>query len=128
MHHSCAIRALVVPDVHCFDVSAGLPKLGRRRLDGSSLNVPTIPGQELAQENIEKDLDQRGEKIMTDVTVGYEGMQSAASQLQQGQEQMTEQLQSLRSMIDSLVSGEFRTHLASPRFQESYEEWNSGAQ
>ena len=43
---------------------------------------------------------------MTDVSVGYEGMQSAASQLQQGQENMTEQLQSLRSMIDSLVGGE----------------------
>jgi WXG100 family type VII secretion target len=65
---------------------------------------------------------------MTDVSVGYEGMQGAASQLQQAGENMTEQLQSLRSMIDSLVSGEFRTQLASPRFQESYEEWNSGAQ
>ena len=41
---------------------------------------------------------------------------------------MTEQLQSLRSMIDSLVGGEFRTQLASPRFQESYEQWDSGAQ
>jgi WXG100 family type VII secretion target len=65
---------------------------------------------------------------MTDVSVGYEGMDSAASQLQQGQEEMTEQLQSLRSMIDSLVGGEFRTQLASPRFRESYEEWTQGAQ
>lgn len=65
---------------------------------------------------------------MTDVSVGYEGMQSAASQLQQGQENMTEQLGSLRSMINGLVGGEFRTQLAAPRFQESYEQWNSGAQ
>jgi WXG100 family type VII secretion target len=65
---------------------------------------------------------------MTDVSVGYEGMQSGASQLQQAQENMTEQLGSLRSMIDGLVGGEFRTQLASPRFQESYEEWNTGAQ
>ena len=65
---------------------------------------------------------------MTDVSVGYEGMDSAASQLQQGQEEMTEQLGSLRSMIDSLVNGSFRTQLASPRFQESYEEWSQGAQ
>lgn len=65
---------------------------------------------------------------MTDVTVGYEGMQSAASQLQSGQQNMTEQLGSLRSMIDGLVGGEFRTQLASPRFQESYEQWNTGAQ
>lgn len=65
---------------------------------------------------------------MTDVSVGYEGMQGAASQLQQAEENMTEQLGSLRSMIDGLVGGEFRTQLASPRFQESYEEWNTGAQ
>jgi WXG100 family type VII secretion target len=65
---------------------------------------------------------------MTDLSVGYEGMDSAASQLQQSQEEMTEQLQSLRSMIDGLVSGEFRTQLAFPRFQESYEEWSQGAQ
>jgi len=65
---------------------------------------------------------------MTDVSVGYEGMQNAASQLQQRQEEMTEQLQSLQSMIDSLVDGEFRTQLASPRFQSAYEEWSSGAQ
>jgi WXG100 family type VII secretion target len=65
---------------------------------------------------------------MSDVTVGYEGMQGAAQQLQQAEQNMTEQLQSLRSMIDGLVSGEFRTQLASPRFQESYEQWNTGAQ
>jgi WXG100 family type VII secretion target len=64
---------------------------------------------------------------MTDVSVGYEGMDSAASRLQQGQEEMTEQLQSLQSMIDNLVGGEFRTQLASPKFQESYEQWNQGA-
>ena len=65
---------------------------------------------------------------MSDVSVGYEGMDGAASQLQTAQENMVEQLQSLRSMIDNLVGGEFRTRLASPRFQASYEEWTSGAQ
>lgn len=65
---------------------------------------------------------------MTEISVGYEPMENAASQLRQNQEQMTEQLQSMRSMIDSLTSGEFRTQLASPRFQESYEQWSSGAQ
>jgi WXG100 family type VII secretion target len=65
---------------------------------------------------------------MTDVSVGYEGMSSAASQLQQGREEMTDQLQSLRSMIDGLVGGEFRTQLASPRFQDSYEQWTQGAE
>jgi WXG100 family type VII secretion target len=65
---------------------------------------------------------------MTDVSVGYEGMDSAASQLQQGREEMTDQLQSMRSVIDGLVGGEFRTQLASPRFQESYEQWTAGAE
>jgi WXG100 family type VII secretion target len=65
---------------------------------------------------------------MTDVSVGYEGMDSAASQLQQAREQMTDQLQSLRSMIDGLVGGEFRTQMASPQFQESYEQWTAGAE
>jgi WXG100 family type VII secretion target len=65
---------------------------------------------------------------MTDVSVGYEGMESAGQQLQQAQENMTEELQSLRSMIDGLVEDDFRTQLASPKFQGAYEEWSTGAQ
>lgn len=65
---------------------------------------------------------------MTDVSVGYGGMESAASQLRSSQEEMSSQLQQLQSLISGLTDGEFRTQLASPRFQESYQQWTSGAQ
>jgi WXG100 family type VII secretion target len=68
------------------------------------------------------------EQIMTDVSVGYGGLESAASQLRSSQEEMSSQLQQLQSMIGGLVDGDFRTQLASPRFQESYQQWTSGAQ
>jgi WXG100 family type VII secretion target len=65
---------------------------------------------------------------MVDVSVGYEGLQNAAGQLRTGQQDMDDKLQSLRSVIDELVGGEFRTQLASGKFQESYQQWSSGAQ
>jgi WXG100 family type VII secretion target len=65
---------------------------------------------------------------MADVSVGYDGVQQAASQLTSGQNEMSEKLQSMKSMIDQLVSSEFRTQMASPKFQESYQQWTTGAQ
>lgn len=65
---------------------------------------------------------------MTDVNVGYDGLQRAAAQLRTGQAEMTQRLQALKSMIDQLVGSEFRTQLASGRFQDSYQQWSTGAQ
>lgn len=65
---------------------------------------------------------------MTDVNVGYDGVTRAAGQLKTGQSEMSGQLQSLKSMIDQLVTSEFRTQLASSKFQDSYQQWTSGAQ
>jgi WXG100 family type VII secretion target len=65
---------------------------------------------------------------MADVSVGYDGVRQAASRLVSGQTEMSEKLQSLKSMVDQLVAGEFRTQMASPRFQESYQQWTTGAQ
>ncbi|MET7750611.1 WXG100 family type VII secretion target [Micromonospora sp. NPDC005367] len=65
---------------------------------------------------------------MTDVNVGYDGLQRAASQLRSGQTEMTQRLHALKSMIDQLVGSEFRTQLASGRFQDSYQQWSTGAQ
>ncbi|MFE2750212.1 WXG100 family type VII secretion target [Streptomyces scopuliridis] len=65
---------------------------------------------------------------MADVSVGYDGVQQAASRLISGQTEMSEKLQTLKSMVDQLVAGEFRTQMASPRFQESYQQWTTGAQ
>jgi WXG100 family type VII secretion target len=65
---------------------------------------------------------------MSDVNVGYEGVSQAAAQLQSGKNEMSEKLQALKSMVDQLVSSEFRTQMASPKFQESYQQWTTGAQ
>ncbi|MET8912509.1 WXG100 family type VII secretion target [Micromonospora sp. NPDC004551] len=65
---------------------------------------------------------------MTDVNVGYDGLQRAAAQLKTGQTDMTQQLRALKSMIDRLTESEFRTRLASGRFRDSYQQWSTGAQ
>lgn len=64
---------------------------------------------------------------MSDISVNYEEMRSSASRLDQGKENIEQQLQSLRQMIDQLVQTSFRTQSASPKFRESYEQWNNGA-
>ena len=65
---------------------------------------------------------------MTNINVGYDGLQRAAGQLRTGQSDMTQRLQALKSMIDQLVNSEFRTDLASGRFNDSYQQWSTGAQ
>lgn len=65
---------------------------------------------------------------MPDVNIGYEGLERASAQLKAGESDMKDQLKSLKAMIDGLVNGEFRTQLASGRFQESYTQWDSGMQ
>ncbi|MGH8918608.1 MAG: WXG100 family type VII secretion target, partial [Actinomycetes bacterium] len=61
------------------------------------------------------------------VHVEYEQLQSTASQLKNGRQEMEAQLGRLKSLIDSLVAGGFVTERASGRFQQSYDQWNSGA-
>ncbi|MFF9090189.1 WXG100 family type VII secretion target [Streptomyces sp. NPDC014991] len=63
---------------------------------------------------------------MADVSVGYDGVQQAASRLISGHTEMSEKLQALKSMIDQLVASEFRTQLASSKFQQSYQQWTTG--
>jgi WXG100 family type VII secretion target len=62
-----------------------------------------------------------------DITVSYEEMQASATKLDQGKASIEEQLESLRRMIDQLVQTSFKTQSASPKFRESYEQWNTGA-
>ncbi len=64
---------------------------------------------------------------MASIHVDYEQLQSTASQLKSGQQEMEAQLGRLKSLVDSLVSSGFVTQLASGKFQQSYEQWNSGA-
>jgi WXG100 family type VII secretion target len=62
-----------------------------------------------------------------DINVGYDGLQNAATQLKSGKEEVTQKLQQLKSLIDQLTNSEFKTQMASGRFNESYQQWNSGA-
>lgn len=64
---------------------------------------------------------------MANVHVDYQQLQSSASQLQSGRQEMEAQLGRLKTMIDNLVASGFVTDRASGKFQQSYEQWNSGA-
>jgi WXG100 family type VII secretion target len=64
---------------------------------------------------------------MTDINVSYEEMRSSASKLDQGRANIEEQLGSLANMINNLVQTSFKTQAASPKFHESYSQWNDGA-
>lgn len=64
---------------------------------------------------------------MANVHVDYEQLQSSASQLQSGQQEVESLLARLKSMIDNLVAGGFVTDQASGKFHQSYEQWNNGA-
>ena len=64
---------------------------------------------------------------MANVHVDYQELQRSASQLKSGQQEVEGQLGRLKSMIDNLVGSGFVTDQASGKFQQSYEQWNSGA-
>jgi len=64
---------------------------------------------------------------MANLNVSYEAMLSEATQLQNGKEQITQQLQALRSRINNLVTSGFVTDSASGAFNRSYEQFNHGA-
>src|SRR3954447_14275297 len=61
------------------------------------------------------------------IQVDYEQLQSSASQLQSAQQEMESQLARLQSMINGLTQAGFRTDIASGKFQQSYEQWTTGA-
>ncbi|AEH10404.1 MULTISPECIES: WXG100 family type VII secretion target [Protofrankia] len=63
---------------------------------------------------------------MANVHVDYGALQNAASRLTGGQHEMESQLAQLKSLIDSLVSSGFITDQASGKFQQSYDQWNTG--
>ena len=64
---------------------------------------------------------------MTDINVGYEGLQSAAGQLQSGREELDQKLQQLQTVINELTSSEFKTQVASDKFSEYYQQWTTSA-
>lgn len=64
---------------------------------------------------------------MPNVHLNYEDLKSSASQLKSGQQEVETLLTRLKSRIDSLVASGFVTDQASGKFQQSYEQWNTGA-
>jgi WXG100 family type VII secretion target len=63
---------------------------------------------------------------MPDMNVTYDDMHNAASSLSQGEENIIQMLNKLKSDIDQLVSSGYVTDKSSKAFQESYQEFNSG--
>lgn len=61
------------------------------------------------------------------VKVDYTELQNTASQLSSGREEMISQLNRLKGLVDSLVASGFVTDQASGKFQQSYQQWNTGA-
>jgi len=64
---------------------------------------------------------------VANVSVTYADMQSAAGQLQSGQQQITGDLARLKKLIDNLVHSDYVTDSSSKQFQASYEEFTAGA-
>ncbi len=64
---------------------------------------------------------------MANILVSYNDLQSSASALTSGQQEVEAQLGRLKTMIDGLVASGFVTDLASGKFHQSYEQWNTGA-
>ncbi len=64
---------------------------------------------------------------MANLNVTYGDMQSAASQLRAGQQQMESDLARLKSLVDNLVASGYVTDASSKQFDVSYTEFNSGA-
>lgn len=64
---------------------------------------------------------------MPNVNVTYADMQSAASQLKAGEQQIEGDLGRLKSLIDNLVASGYVTDSSSKQFEASYAEFNVGA-
>lgn len=64
---------------------------------------------------------------MANLNVSYGDMQNEASALRNGQNEITQQLTTLRNRINNLVTNGFVTDSASGAFQQMYENFNNGA-
>lgn len=64
---------------------------------------------------------------MADINVGYDGLQQTSTQLKNGKEELTQKLQQLKGLVDQLTSGEFKTQVASGKFNESYQQFTTSA-
>jgi WXG100 family type VII secretion target len=70
---------------------------------------------------------QEGTCDMPNLNVTYADMQSAASQLKAGEQQIEGDLARLKQLIDNLVASGYVTDSSSKQFEASYAEFNTGA-
>ena len=63
---------------------------------------------------------------MANMNVTYSDMESAAGQLRNGQADIEARLQTLKGLVDSLVTGGYVTDRSSKAFEMSYTEFNDG--
>ncbi|MFG1606763.1 WXG100 family type VII secretion target [Actinoplanes sp. NPDC049265] len=64
---------------------------------------------------------------MANVHIDYTELQNSATRLSAAQRDVEDKLNQLKTMIDNLVATGFVTDQASGRFQQSYEQWTTGA-
>ena len=64
---------------------------------------------------------------MPNLNVTYADMQSAATQLRNGESQIESDLATLKKLIDNLVASGYVTDTSSKQFEASYTEFNTGA-
>lgn len=64
---------------------------------------------------------------MPNLNVTYADMQSAASQLKSGEQQIQSDLARLKSLVDNLVASGYVTDASSKQFEASYTQFNTGA-
>lgn len=64
---------------------------------------------------------------MANLNVTYADMQSAASQLRSGEQQIQADLARLKKLIDNLVASGYVTDASSKQFEASYTQFSTGA-
>ena len=64
---------------------------------------------------------------MANLNVSYQDMHNEAQALRSGQQQITDQLNQLRSRIANLISSGFVTDAASGAFNQTYEQFSNSA-
>ncbi|MFC6508262.1 WXG100 family type VII secretion target [Promicromonospora citrea] len=64
---------------------------------------------------------------MANMNVTYEELRGTAGQLRNGQTAIMDQLTNLSTQVNNLVASGFVTDQASGKFQQSYEEFTTGA-
>ncbi|HUR75077.1 MAG TPA: WXG100 family type VII secretion target [Sporichthya sp.] len=64
---------------------------------------------------------------MPNVNVTYEEMRSAATRLNAGREEISQKLNELQKLVNSLVNGGYVTDTSSKQFEASYQEFTTGA-